>query len=71
MKNITVTFIPAESIAKKEAPKTYPYQSGQPMPEVGEKVTFDDWTKSYTVTARSFHYVSEDTLQIFFQFDSK
>lgn len=69
MKNITVTFVPASSIANQEIMRTYPYQSGQPLPVIGEKVSFGDPTKSFSVTARSLHYFDENTLQVFFSFD--
>jgi hypothetical protein len=70
MKTITTTFVPTEKLSiSGESSKTYPYQVGQPLPVVGEVVTFVDPHKSFTVKSRSFHYVNEETLQVFFSID--
>jgi hypothetical protein len=66
---MTVTYVPVPSEAIGESPKTYELNPGDPLPSIGDAITFEDWTKPYRVVSRSFHYVDQDTLQVFFGFE--
>ena len=70
MKTITITFVPTDELAQSGAQsKTYDYQVGQPLPAIGDVVTFVDPHDLYTVKSRAFHYVDKKTLKIFFRID--
>lgn len=67
--DMTITFVPVPSLAQDEVTHTYPYTVGEPLPVVGEAVTFGDWTKPYRIVARSLHYIDDKALQIFFSYE--
>lgn len=66
---ITLTYVRVPSEVMEESTKTYAFNAGEPLPTIGDTITFGDWTKPYRIASRSFHYVDDDTLRVFFGFD--